>query len=64
MYICICNAIKETELRKLARESQCDAEAIYTAMGHPPQCGQCLEEADQILAEERASAHVPALLAH
>jgi len=62
MYICICNAIRETELRKAARTYDGDAEALYTSLGHPPQCGQCLEEADRILADERAAANVPACL--
>lgn len=62
MYICICNAIRETELRKVARETHCNAEALYTSLGHPPQCGQCLEDADRILANERAASNVPACL--
>lgn len=53
MYICVCNAIRETELRDAARVSQGDAEAIYAEMGKTPQCCQCLEEADELIAETR-----------
>lgn len=63
MYVCICNAIRECELREAAR-SCCSSgsEAIYAALGHQPQCRQCLEEADEVIAEERAST-LPRMLA-
>ena len=37
MYVCICNAIRETDLRDAARRSKGDAEAIYAALGRAPQ---------------------------
>ena len=60
MYICICNAIRECDLRHTARRCPGDAEAVYAALGKRPNCGQCLEEADEILLEEREGAFVPA----
>jgi len=60
MYVCICNAIKQSELRALACEFSGDAEKVYTAMGRPPQCRQCLEEANAILIEARTAKKVPA----
>lgn len=53
MYICICNAIRETDLRRVARHTAGDAEAAYAALGKRPNCGTCLMEADAILFEER-----------
>lgn len=53
MYVCICNAIKESDLRRAARHTSGDAEAAYAALGKRPNCGQCLFEADEILFEER-----------
>ena len=53
MYICVCNAIRETELRDAARCTVGDAEATYAALGKRPNCGHCLDEADEILREER-----------
>jgi len=53
MYVCICNAIRETDLRDAARCTFGDAEATYAALGKRPNCGQCLDEADEILNEER-----------
>lgn len=55
MVICICNAINETCLRRCARSHPGNAEALYARLGRPPQCRQCLEEAEHIVAEERAS---------
>ena len=54
MYVCICNAIRERDFRCAGRRTAGDAEAVYAALGKAPQCRQCLEEADHILAEERA----------
>jgi bacterioferritin-associated ferredoxin len=59
MYVCICNAIRESELRRVARDSGGDAEAVYAAMGKRPNCGSCLEDADAILFEEREMALEP-----
>jgi len=63
MYICICNAIRECDFRRAARCCSGDAEAIYAAMGKRPNCGQCLEEANEIAAEEREGAFLPACAA-
>jgi bacterioferritin-associated ferredoxin len=62
MYVCICNAIRECELRKAARTSRGDAAALYTAIGRPPQCGQCVEEAEDIIAEERMAPLLPVIV--
>lgn len=54
MYICICNAIRETDLRKAALTSGGDAETAYASLGKRPNCGQCLVKAGKILDQERA----------
>ncbi len=53
MYVCICNAIRETDLRTAARCCAGDAEAVYQALGRTPQCRQCIDEASDILMQER-----------
>lgn len=55
MYVCICNAIRETELRCAARRCRGNAESIYGALGRTPQCRQCLDDAEDIIADELAS---------
>lgn len=61
MYICVCNAIRESELREAARCHAGDADAVYEKIGCTPQCGQCLDEAATILIEERGLGAEPAL---
>ncbi|WP_338241213.1 (2Fe-2S)-binding protein [Aurantiacibacter hainanensis] len=53
MYTCVCNAIRECELRKAARQHRGGAESVYAKLGKRPNCGQCLEEADEVITEER-----------
>ena len=60
MYVCICNAIRENDLRRCAKRCGGDAEACYAALGKMPSCGTCLDRADDILAEEREMAFSPA----
>ena len=60
MYICICNAIRESDLRREGRNCSRAAEEIYIALGRPPQCRQCLEDAEEILHDERAARNLPA----
>lgn len=60
MYVCICNAIREKDLRCAARRLDGDAQAVYAALGCTPQCGQCLEDAEDIIAEEATAARLPA----
>lgn len=63
MYVCICNAIKESELRSAARKVSGDAEEVYAALGCQVNCGQCLMDAEGILFEERELAVQPAFAA-
>ncbi len=59
MYTCICNAIKETDLRKAARQHRGGAESVYAKLGKRPNCGQCLDEAHYIITEEREAMAQP-----
>ena len=63
MYVCICNAIRESDLRTAARRCPGDAEACYASLGKQPACGSCLNEADAILLEEREMAFKPTSVA-
>lgn len=60
MYVCICNAIRETDLRSAALTCSGDADAVYHMLGRTPQCRQCIDEASDILMQERASASLSA----
>ena len=53
MYVCICNAIRESELRDAARVCPGSAKRVYASMGKEVNCGQCLCEAESIVFEAR-----------
>lgn len=56
MVVCICNAIRESDVRQAARlGAQCPRSA-YEALGRRPRCGQCLTFAREIIADEQAAA--------
>ena len=62
MYVCVCNAIRECELRQAAKCCAGDADVVYASLGKEPQCAQCLDEAAEILIDERMRAKLPVLL--
>jgi bacterioferritin-associated ferredoxin len=63
MYVCVCNAIREDELRHAARRIEGDAETVYEALGCQTQCCMCLDEAEEIIVGERQADRRPRLVA-
>ena len=55
MIVCVCNAIREDEIRAAARNGAPCAVTAYRAVDCEPQCGHCLPYARAIIEEERAS---------
>lgn len=62
MYVCVCNAIRECDLRAAARMHPGDVDAVYAALGKVPQCGSCLDEATAIILDERQAANLPMIV--
>ncbi len=57
MIICVCNAIREKDLRDEAERSGCDrASQVYARLGRKPKCGQCLSFAQSIISMKAATA--------
>jgi bacterioferritin-associated ferredoxin len=54
MIVCVCNAIREDELRAAARDGATSPRAAYMALGCEPQCGCCLNCAQEVIDDERA----------
>ena len=54
MIVCICNAIREEELRASARRGAPCARTAYKSLGCEVQCGMCLPAAKEVIADERA----------
>lgn len=52
MYVCMCNALTDRELRAASRSSpRPTAKAAFRALGCRFDCGQCLRRAHQIARE-------------
>jgi bacterioferritin-associated ferredoxin len=56
MIVCVCNAIRETDVRKAAREGASCPTSAYGRFGRKPRCGQCFSFAREVIAAERATA--------
>lgn len=53
MYVCICNALKESDVRQTARATGSDsAREVYRHLGCEFQCGLCKPVARQMIGEE------------
>jgi bacterioferritin-associated ferredoxin len=55
MIVCICNAVREKQLRAVAGQCRTPCQA-YDALGCRPKCGQCVSAARAILEDQRAAA--------
>ena len=53
MYVCICNAITDKQIRAAAEEGATDLWGLQAALGVATGCGSCKEAASEILAEYR-----------
>lgn len=56
MVVCVCNAIREREVRAAARDGARSPGRAYQRLGCRLQCGQCVPFARTIIAAERAIA--------
>ena len=54
MYVCICNAITETQIREAAESGADDLWTLQRELGVASGCGSCKEVATEILSELRA----------
>lgn len=56
MIICVCNAIREEEIRGVASCGARCPRSAYAALGCEPQCCTCLDYAQEIIDEVHAEA--------
>lgn len=49
MYVCICNAIRETEIQSVIAKGVRDVDDVYKALGVEPQCGTCRSFISELL---------------
>jgi bacterioferritin-associated ferredoxin len=53
MIVCVCNAIRESDVRLAAREGATCPTSTYARFNRRPRCGQCFPFAREIIAAER-----------
>jgi len=56
MIVCVCNAIREREVRQAARQGASCPTSAYRCFGAKPRCGQCFSFAREIINAEIATA--------
>ena len=56
MVVCVCNAIKEKDLRAAVQGGADKPSKVYAQLGRKPKCGQCLSFAESIIKSEVATA--------
>ena len=55
MYICLCAAVTEGQVRECAQDGVCSLEGLAATLGVGTGCGRCRDCAAQVLAEVRQS---------
>jgi bacterioferritin-associated ferredoxin len=50
--VCVCNRLTESEVRKATRAGAATPEKAYACLGCEPQCGCCLDYAQEIIDDE------------
>jgi bacterioferritin-associated ferredoxin len=55
MVVCICNAIREKDVREAARNGARSARCVFRQADRRPKCGQCVTFAESIIASEHAA---------
>ena len=53
MYVCVCNAITDSQIREAAQAGAEDLWDLQAALGVASNCGSCKETASEILKEYR-----------
>ncbi len=56
MYVCICNAITESQIRSAAQRGVRDLSALQATLGVAAGCGTCRESAMDVLRDAGPSA--------
>ena len=59
MYVCVCNAITDKQIRQAAKAGVSDLWGLQRELGVATGCGSCTETASEILRESRQRTEVP-----
>ena len=55
MYICLCNAITERQVRECARSGACSVDQLTSQLGVGSGCGRCRDCASEVLRDVHAT---------
>ena len=61
MYVCICNAITDKQIRRAAKNGASSLTELTGELGVAAGCGSCAQVAEEILHEESARSSLPRL---
>jgi bacterioferritin-associated ferredoxin len=56
MVVCVCNAIRESDVREAVRKGATCPHSAYASMGRRPRCGQCIPFAREVVESEAVTA--------
>lgn len=57
MYVCLCNALKDRQMKAAAAAPDCAGVAdVFKACGAKPRCGKCLHMVADMIEDVRAEA--------
>lgn len=61
MYVCICRAVTESQIRDAVQQGCCTMRALRDTLGVATQCGRCALTARDLLNEtlQEAARHIP-----
>ncbi|MGE5270257.1 MAG: bacterioferritin-associated ferredoxin [Thiohalocapsa sp.] len=59
MYVCLCNALTDRDLRPHTATGAASVSMVYRACGCQPQCGKCVPFVRQMLREAGDAAGAP-----
>ena len=59
MYVCICNAVTDKQIRRAARKGVSSVYELRGALGVAAGCGSCARVAEEILDEEMSGCGEP-----
>ncbi len=49
MYVCLCNAITDSDFRAGVADQNCTVSTVYRSLGTKPRCGKCVPYVRQLL---------------
>jgi bacterioferritin-associated ferredoxin len=54
LVVCVCNSIRERDVREAVRSGANDPCSAYQSLGCRPRCGKCIPFARSLIEQERA----------